>query len=322
MKISVNIPVYNVASFLPRCLDSVYAAVNEVEKRGGGGERNVEIICVDDGSTDGSGEILDEYKEKVERRGEGGQWKIIHQKNAGTAAAREAALRASTGDWIVSVDPDDWVEPDFLVNLLRAAESSDADLVWSDYRTDYGDGRPSEVSHECAGDDLDAYFLGVLGGAHSGVQWNKLIRRVFVMQNNIHHPDGRIPVCEDLWFTAAVLSCRPRIRFAPHADYHYCIRRGGATQSAYTHERFAGFVRLQEFLEGLVLPEGASEILRKRRKGLKFGVYRSVAVSDDEFYRLYPEVRDLWDYDTSIRHKVLFWFAVRGFRPIINRLWR
>ena len=317
-RLSISIPVYNAASFLPRCLDSVLESVRCL--RGAGCE--VEIVCVDDGSTDGSGAILDEYKEKVERRGGGGQWKIIHQKNAGTAAAREAALRASTGDWIASVDPDDWVEADFLANILRVAESSDADLIWCDYRTDYEDGRPSEMSHECAGDDLDAYVLGILNNAHAGAQWNKLIRRAFVMQHDIHYPDGRIPVSEDLWFTMEVLNCRPRIRFAPHADYHYCIRRGSATQSPYTYARFAGFVRLQGFLEGLALPEEASRIVRERRKGIKFGAYRHLVVSDEEFHRLYPEVRDLWDHDTPIWHKILFWFAVRGFKPLINRLWR
>ena len=324
MKISVNIPVYNVAKFLPRCLDSVLECVRRLRSvRGEGAE--VEIICVDDGSTDGSGEILDEYA----RRQSNNQtipnqtiFKVIHQRNGGENRAREAALRASIGDWIASVDPDDWVEADYLANLLRVAESSDADLIWCDYRTDYGDGRPSGVSHECAGDDLNEYFLGVLGGVHSGVQWNKLIRRGFLTQNDIHHPDGRIPVCEDLWFTAVALNCRPRIRFAPHADYHYCIREGSAITSPYTHERFAGLVRLQEFLEGLALPEGASGLLRKMRKWIKFGAYRNLVVSDDEFYRLYPEVRDLWDYDTPIWHKILFWFAVRGFKPLVNRLWK
>ena len=317
MRISVNIPVYNVAKFLPRCLDSVCAAAAKV--------KSVEIICVDDGSTDGSGAILDEYARRQSNNPTISNQtilKVLHQQNGGEAHAREAALRASAGDWIASVDPDDWVEADFLTNLLRVAESSDADLIWCDYRKDYEDGRPSEMSHECAGDDLYAYVLGILNNAHAGVQWNKLIRRTFVMQHDLHHPDGRILVSEDLWFTMEVLNCRPRIRFAPHADYHYYIRRGSATQSPYTYARFAGFVRLQEFLEGLALPEEASRVIRKRRKGIKFGAYRHLAVSDEEFHRLYPEVSDLWDYDTPIWHKVLFWFAVRGFKPLINRLWK
>lgn len=315
VKISVTIPVYNVAGFLPRCLESVCAAAEKVE--------GVEVICVDDGSTDGSGAILDEYASRFNSStSRPCGFKVIHQENGGESRAREAALNASGGDWIASVDADDWVEVDYLKNLLGVAESAKADFIWSDYMTDYGDGRISKVSHECGGGDLDAYILGVLGGAHSGVLWNKLIRRAFVMQNNIHHPDGRIPVCEDLWFTSAVLSCRPRIRFAPGSDYHYCVRKGSAVASPYTHERFVGLVRLQEFLEGLALPEGASEILKKRRKWIKFGVYRNPVVSDGEFYRLYPEVRDMWDYDTPIWHKILFWLAVRGFKPLINRLWK
>ena len=163
MSFSVIIPVYNVAPYLRACLDSVIAAVREVEEReevekvGGGGVPDgkqpvVEIICVDDGSTDGSGVILDEYLEEVERKDGfgvrkevekvGGQWKdrlssdsatsavhlhlfssplfrIIHQPNAGVSAARNAALAVATGEWILFVDADDLISPASFCESVR-----------------------------------------------------------------------------------------------------------------------------------------------------------------------------------------------------------
>ncbi len=120
MRISIVIPVYNVAPYLRGCLDSVCAAAQELECRVGEwtGRPLVEIVCVDDGATDGSGAILDEYREKLEKRDDGGQWMgefvVIHQQNAGVSAARNRGMREATGDYIWFVDADDEIERDSL----------------------------------------------------------------------------------------------------------------------------------------------------------------------------------------------------------------
>lgn len=95
VKFSIVIPVYNVASYLRECLDSVLAQTFT----------DWEAICVDDGSTDGSGSILDEYAVRD------GRFRIIHQKNAGVSAARNAALDVAQGEWIWFVDADDMIHP-------------------------------------------------------------------------------------------------------------------------------------------------------------------------------------------------------------------
>lgn len=127
MKFSVIIPVYNVASCLRACLDSVCVAA---EKAG-----DVEIICVDDGSADGSGAILDEYREKAKNAGKGERWSglsfvVMHQRNAGVSAARNAALDAASGEWICFVDADDVVsERLFATYDLGIRAHADAELV-------------------------------------------------------------------------------------------------------------------------------------------------------------------------------------------------
>ena len=91
MRVSVIVPVYNVAPWLGECLDSAL-----------GEDGDIEVICVDDGSTDGSGAILDERAAKS-----GGRMKVIHKKNGGVSSARNAALKLATGDWIMFLDGDD-----------------------------------------------------------------------------------------------------------------------------------------------------------------------------------------------------------------------
>ena len=133
MKFSVIIPVYNVAPYLRECLDSVCVAAKEVEKRGGGGLWTVEAICVDDGSTDGSGDILDVYARRQSNNPiipNQTIFRVIHQKNAGVGGARNAGLAVATGDWIGFADADDLVAPTAFVDATTLIERhSDVDLV-------------------------------------------------------------------------------------------------------------------------------------------------------------------------------------------------
>lgn len=121
MKFSVIIPVYNVVTYVGATLDSVLHASEHAFARGD--NHAVEIICVDDGSTDGSGEVLDEYREKVEKLGVVGQRMVVlHQKNAGVSAARNAALEIAKGDWICFVDSDDLIGLNYFLDVIRAIE--------------------------------------------------------------------------------------------------------------------------------------------------------------------------------------------------------
>ena len=109
-KVSIIIPIYNVAKYLPACLDSVLTQTY----------KNLEIILIDDGSTDDSKTIVDSYAKKDKRI------KIIHQKNAGQSAARNKGLKEATGDYISFIDGDDKIKPSFIEDLLNAYQDSTA----------------------------------------------------------------------------------------------------------------------------------------------------------------------------------------------------
>lgn len=127
MKLSVIVPVYNAEKTLGRCLKSVLGS-DMVE---------LEVLCVNDGSTDGSAELLEEWKEKDDRI------TLIHQTNHGVSIARNAALREARGVYTVFVDADDEVTPAYFSNLVQAAEAHDAELVVCGYGYKADDGRGS-----------------------------------------------------------------------------------------------------------------------------------------------------------------------------------
>lgn len=116
-KISVIIPVYNTARYLYRCLDSILGQTME----------DLEIICVDDGSTDGSSKILDSYAAKEPRM------KVIHKQNGGLVSARKAGVQVASGTYAGYVDSDDWIEKDMFENLYELAQTYHVDLVTSGY---------------------------------------------------------------------------------------------------------------------------------------------------------------------------------------------
>jgi len=121
--LSIIIPVYNTASTLRRCFDSV---CNQTYK-------NLEIILVDDGSTDGASEIVDEYAAIDSRI------KAIHQANAGESVARNVGLRQVTGDYFTFVDCDDWLELDMYEQLMQSAVWNDVDIAACSWFKDYND---------------------------------------------------------------------------------------------------------------------------------------------------------------------------------------
>ena len=112
-EVSIIVPVYNVEKYLERCLDSL---INQTFK-------DIEIICIDDGSIDNSGKILDEYAAKDSRI------KVIHQNNAGLSVTRNNGMKIASGNYINFVDSDDWIDLNFIEKLYDAAKRNNADIA-------------------------------------------------------------------------------------------------------------------------------------------------------------------------------------------------
>lgn len=119
-KISIIIPIYNSEKFLNKCIDSVLVQ----------SEKDFELLLIDDGSTDKSGSVCDEYAKKDNRI------RVIHKTNAGTASARNDALDIAKGDYIAFCDNDDYISPYFYETLLNALKETGADVVVSEMTRD------------------------------------------------------------------------------------------------------------------------------------------------------------------------------------------
>ena len=125
LPLSVVVPVYNVALYLRQCLDSILVQTRPVQ----------EIICVDDGSTDDSGKILDEYARNHERV------RVIHKENAGLVSARKAGIAIVETPYTTYVDSDDWIDANMYEELMEIAVREDADVVTSGETTEFGQGK-------------------------------------------------------------------------------------------------------------------------------------------------------------------------------------
>ncbi len=119
--ISIIVPVYNTEEYIKRCIDSILKQTY----------KNLEIICVDDGSSDSSGKILDQLGMEDSRV------KVIHNPRSGVSHTRNTALKAATGEYVGFVDSDDYIAPDMYQKMLSVLEQEDADMVTSNYYLDY-----------------------------------------------------------------------------------------------------------------------------------------------------------------------------------------
>lgn len=160
--ISVIMPVYNVAGYLPQCLDSVLSQDYD----------QLEVILVDDGSKDDSGAICDAYAARDSRV------KVIHQKNGGAAAAKNAGLRIATGEYLSFVDSDDWLEPDVFGYMVDILWSEQADMVQCAFRDAWRNRTEDRVFYTGRTvTDSDEYLRRLLRDYSCVLLWNKLYRR-------------------------------------------------------------------------------------------------------------------------------------------------
>lgn len=160
--ISVIVPVYNVAAYLPQCLDSILGQDHE----------NLEVILIDDGSKDASGLICDQYAAADSRV------RVIHQQNGGAAAAKNAGLRVASGEYLSFVDSDDYLEPNVYGYMLEVLKSEGADAAQFAFRDVYQ--QRSEDQVFCSGRsvvDGKAYLLRFPTDWTCALLWNKLYRR-------------------------------------------------------------------------------------------------------------------------------------------------
>lgn len=210
IKISVIVPIYNVEKYLSRCVNSILNS----------NYKNLEIILVDDGSTDSCGCICDEYKKKDNRI------RVIHKKNGGLSDARNKGIDMATGDYISFVDSDDAIDNDMFDYLLKILLENQCDISVCNYIT-FSTMELPRSSQKNSNRNLKVYTNEkaldiLLDGkiSHSDYAWNKLYKRDLF--KNIRYPVGR--KMEDIGTTYKLYYIAKKIVIGDAIKYYYYQR--------------------------------------------------------------------------------------------------
>ena len=210
--ISVIIPVYNVKDFVGKCLDSVARQKYE----------NLDIVIVDDGSTDGSGEICDELAVQDKRM------RVFHKKNGGLSDARNLGIKKAKGEIIAFIDGDDLVSEDFVSAMYEEMAKSDADIVVCGYNLvkpekEVMSGGEATVKLLTQQENIDI------------VAWNKLYKKSLFVDNDIWFPKGKKH--EDTLTTYKILSKAEKVAYLDEALYSYVERGDSIMKTGRIEER-------------------------------------------------------------------------------------
>lgn len=224
--VSVIIPVYNVENYLRECIDSV---INQTY-------RNIEIILVDDGSTDSSGKICEEYLDKDPRV------TVIHQKNSGLSAARNAGFDACTGKYVYFIDSDDYIDPGALATLVDIAEKDNSDIVFFD-AVSFADNYDFEVKqnylrkNKYKTDNGKTVFAEMTknNDFHSAVPL-LLMKKEFLSSNVLRFAQGLL--YEDMVFTFQAFMLASAVSQCTEAFYHRRYRKDSIMTSAKSKKHF------------------------------------------------------------------------------------
>lgn len=224
--ISVIIPVYNVEEYLRECVDSVLVQTYQ----------NFEIILVDDGSTDSSGRICDEYAEKDSRIS------VIHQENRGPSKTRNTGLNNANGKYIYFLDSDDYIENNALELLVVTAESNDADLVFFDAHsfTDNGDNIKQGYTVNGKYDAKSGYEI--LTELHKNKDYHCSVVLLFINRNLLNENNIRFlesAYCsEDMLFTYKIFCSSKIAAQCKSTLYHRRYRSGSIVTSKKSERHF------------------------------------------------------------------------------------
>lgn len=234
-KVSIIVPVYNVEKYLRKCLDSL---INQTLK-------DIEIICVNDGSKDNSPKILEEYAKKDNRI------IVINQENAGLSVARNSGIDIAKGEYIGFVDSDDWIDLDFFEKLYYSATSNDTDIAVGGIIRVTGIKKKKFLNFEkeTITDNTNLKFE-LCDVPEKSYVWNKIYKTEKLKEIGLEFEKGIF--YEDCIFTPQALFYLGKIVTVPNIYYYY-LRRGNSTvkqrsekanaDSVYAHKKANDFIK-------------------------------------------------------------------------------
>ena len=302
--ISVIIPVFNAETTLRRCINSFLSQTF----------KEWEMILVDDGSSDCSGLICDEYAKYDSR--------IVayHKNNGGVSSARQYGLDHSSGEYVIHADPDDWVESIMFEELYNKAQSEDADMVICDFYIDiddqsyYSQQQPNSLNPSTVLYDIYSTEKGIHGSC-----CNKLVKKELINSCHARFPEG-VDFCEDVCFNSQLLIHDICVSYLNMALYHY-VQNTTSITNRFSIDRLNSQMRYVDFVSSLFSDSSMYVILAKEL--VKKQAFQSDSLSKDEFSALYPEIKRV--HGGNIIKRAIYRMAFSGYYNLavfINKLIR
>lgn len=224
-KVSVIIPVFNSESYLEKCVDSILSQTLI----------DIEVILIDDGSTDDSLQIIKQYVKKYSNV------KYKSKKNEGQAIARNLGIEMATGEFICFVDSDDYIDNTMLEKLYENALKNNSDIVVCDYVEEYGNKQIEKKSLFVNAENLHkSYILSVAGPC------SKIIKKEIFMQNNIKFLENNI--YEDLAIIPSLVLYTKKISYCEEILYHYVVRNNSTMQQPKYDKKLESIFNVMDFL--------------------------------------------------------------------------
>ncbi len=279
-KVSIIVAVYNVEHYIQRCVDSLLSQTY----------RNTEIILVDDGSTDGSSVICDEYAAKDSRV------KVVHKHNGGVSSARQVGLDTSSGDYVIHADPDDYVEADMIASLLSKALETEADIVTCDFFVN------DQIERQYYLDSADL-LKKQINIETICVCWNTLVRRNFIIEKKISFRPAWLCMSEDFLFVCRLLAAGAKAVHLPKAFYHYWVSNGQSLTNKRSETKLRSIMAVIDELGTMVPASDYDNFYIRKKRAVQYAYMGKMFKTAK---RIYPEIRERMILDVDSGAKQIF----------------
>lgn len=309
MKISIIVPVYNVEKYLEKCLTSL---VNQTLK-------DIEIIIVNDGSTDNSQKIIDKFKKKYNNI------KSIKQENKGQAVARNIALKNCIGEYITYVDSDDYVELDMMEKLYKNVEKDKYDIVISDIIKEEENKSYIFKNYWQVSKDINKNFMT----SHMGPV-ARLYKREFLINNNFKFLEGVI--YEDLGSIPILGMYTDKIIYVDKAYYHYVIRAGSSMKQTKYNKKMEDIFKVMNDLSNKIDKQYSEELeylyiehllYSASLRFIEFNKKDMLLKIKNIMHDKYPNYKkNIYYKNKSIKFKIICFLSYNGWYKVIKKIKR
>lgn len=300
-KVSIIVPVYNVSQYITKCLDSIYEQTYQ----------NIELILVDDCSTDASMNIVYDY---LAHHDSLDVHIIAHQKNRGLSAARNSGMEKASGEYIYFLDSDDYITPDCIEALVKPLYHKKYDVVVGDYQYSNDENSDLKLQNvELSGQQiLDSYANGLW----YVMAWNKLCRKDFLLDNHLTFEEGYLH--EDVIWSFK-LACKAQSMYVINkVTYHYLVRSSSImTSMSIEHDvtvYLKAFDKIIDFVkaEGRLFGSSEYKIIEGKKCGILYSLLQKKKIGlYNKYYKAFYLQRYVSPLTAYRKHIINFSYLLR-----------